>query len=181
MEASLQTHMQRLLHGWANKVELREHIGDEAWHGFKCNCLERVATIIAQYSQQHHSPLDGSPAPRVLADQLSKLVNCSILTEAEKTLALQLYMQDLPLTLPRPTVAAAEPALYVSAFPLESSMDAFRLTFESVMSHQKLETCSWRRTKHPNMCTFLLRDFSPPIKRLGLYDHDWCRFLTNRT
>lgn len=118
MEASLQLLMQGLLRGWADKVGIREHVSTEAWHVFKCNCLDQVARAIAKYSQECHVPHD-SPASRVLVDQLVMLVSFGILTNEDKALALQLYMQDLPLTLPFPP---AVPLFYVSAVEHRSAV-----------------------------------------------------------
>lgn len=114
----LQLHMESLLRIWADRVSIRDHISTEAWHSFKCNCLDQLATIITQYSQQRRSPHDGLPASRVLLDQLGKLVDCGILTHEEKTLALKQYMQEMPLTLPFP----AGPVSYVSAVTFETTV-----------------------------------------------------------
>lgn len=60
-----------------------------------------MSVIISEYSQQRRSPLDGSPASRVLVDQLvtTGMVASGILSHEEKIMALQLYMDDLPLSL----------------------------------------------------------------------------------
>lgn len=97
---ALQASVDSLLPVWADRVEIREHVSHEAWHRFKAGCLEHVSQVMSQYTQQRFSPSDGPPTGLVLVDQLNKLVAHGILTEDDKALALQLYMENLPLNLP---------------------------------------------------------------------------------
>lgn len=99
MEHALNLQMEGLLLVWTDKVAIHEVVSNEAWHRFKCSCLDQLAAIIAQYLQQRRSSRDGLPASRVFVDQLDKLVESGILTDEEKMIAVQLYMDDLPLTL----------------------------------------------------------------------------------
>lgn len=97
---ALQASVDSLLPVWADRVAIREHVSNEAWYRFKTGCLEHVSQVMSQYTQQRCSPSDGPPAGLVLIEQLNKLVAHGILTEDDKVLTLQLYMENLPLTLP---------------------------------------------------------------------------------